>query len=54
MICVVESGYTLRQVNGHRVTYVTFPDGDVRKVIGPKLTKQTAPAIILAAGKPRE
>lgn len=51
MIKLTASGYTLRQVKGERVTYVTFPDHRVRQVIGPELTEATKTRIIIAAGR---
>jgi hypothetical protein len=51
MICLHESGYTLRQYSGRDVVYVTMPEGRVVKVIGHKLTRATAPSIILSIRK---
>lgn len=52
MMIVEVDGYILKQCNGHRVTYVTFPDGTEKTVIGPRLTKEAAKAIIIEASRP--
>ena len=50
MICFYLSGYTLRQIEGQNVTYVTTPSGHTVKVISGELKNQNVPAIILALG----
>jgi hypothetical protein len=52
MICLQESGYTLRQIPGQAVTYVTMPiSGQVVKVASGPLTKDAAKKIIISLGK---
>lgn len=50
MITFTESGYTLRQIKGTNIVYITTPDQDVKKVIG-KLTKDNCTQLILSIGR---
>ncbi len=52
MICIMEYGYMLKQVEHAGITIVQCPDGSVKKVIGPRLSERTAKMIILEASKP--
>ena len=52
MTIIELDGCTLKQCAGHRVTYVTFPDGSHKTIIGPRLTKESAQKIIIEAGRP--
>jgi len=46
------AGYTLRQVEGQNVTYVTMPmSGQVVKVASGELTKDACAGIIFSLGK---
>jgi hypothetical protein len=51
MIVLYESGYTLRQIPGRKVVYITVPKGWTEIVYCEKLTKENAKACILAIGK---
>jgi hypothetical protein len=51
MICIQESGYTLRQIPGHNVTYVTPWKGKTKRVVGPILSPETVKKIITSLGK---
>ena len=52
MICFHLPGYTLRQIEGQNVTYVTMPiSGQVVKVASGELTKDACAGIIFSLGK---
>lgn len=51
MITKYIAGYTLRQIEGHPIVYVTMPDKKVQKVLNIVLTDETAKAIILELGR---
>jgi hypothetical protein len=45
------AGYTLRQLEGHPVIYVTRPDKKVRKVLNCVLTDDSAQSIVFELGR---
>jgi hypothetical protein len=50
MITFCESGYTLRQIKGTNIVYITTPKREVKKLIG-KLTKDKVRHFIINSGE---